>query len=47
MLKSVGNNSFYPLACHAFFKRKDAREYLNGLYDEEVRVTFELITVDL
>jgi len=36
-------DGMYGVAVHAFFKRKDAIEYLKSIYDESIRDLFELV----
>ena len=39
-------NGIYPIACHAFFKKKEAKKYLNEIgWDKDVQKYYELITL--
>lgn len=47
-VRAVGDNGFYAISAHAFFKKKDAKEYLNEIgYDRSTQDCFELVTITL
>lgn len=44
----VGDNGFYAISVHAFFKKKDAIEHLKEIgWDKETRELYELISVEI
>lgn len=48
--KSAGSspNTLYPVAAHAFFRKKEAKLFLDEIgWDKDVQEYYELITVEL
>jgi hypothetical protein len=47
-LKAIKPNGFYAISAHAFFRKKDAKEYLNEIgWSKEIQEYYELATVTL
>lgn len=47
-LKKVGNNGFYAISAHAFFKRKDAIAHLDEIgWDKNTKDMYKLLTVEI
>lgn len=46
--RTVGPSSFMAIACHAFFRRKDALAHLDEIgWSKETQECYELVTVEI
>jgi len=40
-------NGMYPIAVHAFFKRKEAIKYIESIWEPDIIKYYELISVEI
>ena len=47
-IKKIGENAFYAISAHAFFKKKDAIAHLKEIgWSEDIKDIYELVSVDM